>query len=54
VKERGSLTYGGSSYIYAFRVNDQKDFWRYDISGDSWTELTDAPDKVKEGGALCY
>jgi hypothetical protein len=54
VKEGGALTYDGSSYIYAFRGHDTRAFWRYDISADSWSALADAPDRVKEGGALAY
>ncbi len=54
VKWGGALAYDGTNYIYAFRGDDEKDFWRYSISGNSWEPLTDAPDKVKEGGALAY
>ena len=46
-------SYGGG-YIYAFRGDTKKDFWKYDIASDTWTSMADAPDKVKEGGALTY
>ena len=52
VKWGGALAYDGTNYIYAFRGDEEKDFWRYSISGNTWETLTDAPDKVKEGGAL--
>ncbi len=33
---------------------NQPDFWRYSISGDSWSSMQDAPDRVNNGGALAY
>ncbi|MFC1964705.1 Kelch repeat-containing protein [Chloroflexota bacterium] len=39
-------------YVYAFRGNDEKSFWKYDIAADYWSEIADAPDNVKEGGAI--
>jgi len=42
------------NYVYAFRGDNSKDFWRYDILANSWTSLADAPSKVKHGGALTY
>ena len=47
-------TTDGHNYLYAFRGDDKKDFWGYDIAADSWSSLADAPDKVKEGGALTH
>ena len=35
--------------IYALRGHDSKDFGRYDIAGDEWTEMADNPSKGKEG-----
>jgi hypothetical protein len=52
VEEGGALAYDGT-YIYGFR-GDEKDFWRYDISGNSWTSMTDASGNVENGGALTY
>ncbi len=40
--------------IYAFRGNNNPDFWRYSISGNSWTSMTNAPESVRYGGALTY
>ncbi|MFC2002109.1 Kelch repeat-containing protein [Chloroflexota bacterium] len=40
------------NYIYAFRGNDTKSFWRYDIITDSWSAIADAPDNVETGGAI--
>ena len=54
VKYGGALCSTGDDYIYSFRGNTQKDFWRYSISGDSWTAMTDAPDTVFSGGSLTY
>ena len=44
----------GSGYLYAFRGNGTKTFWRYDIAADSWTALANAPQSVGAGGALAY
>jgi hypothetical protein len=48
------LATAGVNYLYAFRGNNQKTFWRYNIVTNVWTSLADAPDKVKWGGALAY
>jgi len=45
---------GNGSYIYALQGNAKKSFWKYDITGDTWTSMADTPDKVKAGGALTY
>ncbi len=42
------------NFVYAFRGDDEKDFWRYDPAVDAWISLQDAPDEVKVGGALVY
>ena len=44
----------GTGYLYAFRGNGTKVFWRYDIATDSWTALANAPENVGGGGALAY
>ena len=46
--------WSSTDYVYAFQGNGTNAFWRYSISGNSWTSLTDAPDKVDAGGALSY
>ena len=53
VRNGGALVYA-DGYIYAFRGDKQKEFWRYPISGGSWETLTNAPEKVGAGGALAY
>jgi N-acetylneuraminic acid mutarotase len=45
---------GGNECIYAFRGDNKKDFWKYEVETDEWTELEDAPEKVKLGGSLIY
>ncbi len=52
----GSVKLGtaGVNYLYAFRGNNQKTFWRYNILSNDWTSLADAPDKVKWGGSLAH
>jgi len=42
----------GSNSLYALRGNYSKDFWRYDISVNSWTSLANTLARVKYGGAL--
>lgn len=60
VKWGGSLAWDGNDTIYAFQGGDTPNFWRYDIAADlvgdpkPWTPLPDAPDVVKEGGALVF
>jgi len=39
-------------FIYAFRGDDNDNFWRYNISDDSWSSLEDAPSNIDLGGAL--
>ncbi len=54
----GSLAYPGSGdYIYALRGNAQSSFWRYSISGNSWSAnafLANTPAVVNAGGALAF
>ncbi len=45
---------GGGGYLYAFRGNNTKTFWRYDVASDTWSPLADAPAYVGAGGALAY
>lgn len=49
----GSLTTGAANR-FALRGGGNNDFWRYNISGNSWQSLTDAPDSVGWGGALAF
>ncbi|OGN94727.1 MAG: hypothetical protein A2Y89_01260 [Chloroflexi bacterium RBG_13_51_18] len=44
----------GSGYLYAFRGNGTKSFWRYDVSTNAWTPMADAPYSVGAGGALAF
>ena len=63
----GSLVYppGGGDFIYAFRgcwtkpntegyyyANGYREFWRYSISGNTWTALTECPFRICEGARL--
>ncbi|MCF8371334.1 MAG: HYR domain-containing protein [Bacteroidales bacterium] len=43
-----------TNYIYGFRGDSNKDFWRYDLSSDSWTDMEDAPGYVGGGGSMVY
>ncbi len=49
-----SLAHDGNDYIYALRGNNTDLFWRYSISGDSWSALADVSRNVKAGAALVY
>jgi len=45
--------------MYAFKGGSSNEFWRYDVSADSWTQLDDIPAgtrrrKVGRGGALAW
>jgi hypothetical protein len=48
------LSIAGVDYLYAFRGNNQRTFWRYSISSNTWVPLADAPDYVRWGGSLAY
>src|SRR4030042_21052 len=48
------LAKAGSGYIYAFKGNGTRTFWRYDIATNTWMALADAPQNVGAGGALAY
>ncbi len=64
VKDGGALCYGrytSSNWaVFALKGNGTNEFYRYEISGDTWHQLESlpfAPDRrktVKKGGALCY
>jgi len=41
-------------FIYAFGGDNTNEFWRYDISGNSWSSMSTAPSNVAGGGALTY
>jgi hypothetical protein len=42
------------NYLYAFRGNNQKTNWKYTVALNTWTEMANAPDKARWGGALTY
>jgi len=37
-----------------FRGNNRTTFWRYDITGNSWAAISNAPARVGAGAALAY
>jgi len=43
---------GSANYAYALRGKNTRDFWRYDVSTDSWASLALTPGNVKYGGSL--
>ena len=50
-----SLSYaenGGMGYIYALMGGDTREFWRYDLTNDSWDNLGFTPNFVSAGGSL--
>lgn len=49
-----SQVYTGRDYIYALRGNGTTDFYRYSISGNSWTAMTSISATVHYGGSLTY
>jgi hypothetical protein len=54
-----ALASDGSGSLYAFKGGSSNEFWRYDVSADSWTQLDDIPAgtwrrKVGRGGALVW
>jgi len=52
--KRGGAIAADETDVYAFRGDDEKDFWKFDVSASNWNTLADAPDMVKEGGALAH
>ncbi len=47
---RGDL----DGFVYVLRGKLTRDFWRYNISNDSWESLADTLDDVGAGGCLVY
>lgn len=41
-----------SRYIYALRGASRTDFWRYDVTANSWSSMSSTPAVVSRGGAL--
>lgn len=53
--EGGSITYDSSTdSIYAVRGNWRKNFFRYDVSSDTWFDLSDVPAVFAYGASLSY
>lgn len=56
-----SLVWAGGTYLYALRgeyleTTPLRDFWRYDLVDDSWSQLADIPEEggVGNGGSLLW
>jgi len=47
------LTYEGT-YIYALQGNGTKNFYRYNISANTWTAMATTPVNMKAGAALTF
>ncbi|MEO0114832.1 MAG: DUF5050 domain-containing protein [candidate division WOR-3 bacterium] len=43
-----------TSYIFALRKANTKNLYRYTIPADTWIPMTDLPEKVKGGAAICW
>lgn len=60
VKSGGSLVAGAQNKIYAFKGNNTREFYSYDIEQDVWSALESIPDdpinrkRVNKGAALAY
>jgi len=60
VKPGGALVYTRQDTIYAFKGNNTRDFYAYNISADSWVKkesiplLSDARKRLKKGACLTY
>ena len=50
----GALAYDGVRYIYAFRGDNSRTFWRYDTTTRRVAGRANAPANVGAGGALAY
>ena len=48
----GAIAYDNGNYIYAFNGTNTRNFWRYNISGNSWSSLANIPGNVGAGGSL--
>ena len=47
----GSLTYA-NGYVYGFRGNGTRTFWRYSIATNTWVAMAPTPGNVSDGGCL--
>lgn len=47
----GFLIDGGGDYLYACRATNTKECFKYSISGDSWSTITNSPAQIYSGGA---
>src|SRR5436190_17324209 len=41
-----------TQYLFAFRGASKTDFWRYNVTSDSWSTMASTPGTVSKGGAL--
>ncbi len=48
----GLWLYNNGNYIYAFNGTNTRNFFRYNISGNSWSSLANIPGNVGAGGSL--
>jgi outer membrane protein assembly factor BamB len=48
----GALAYDNRNYVYAFNGTNTRNFWRYNISANSWSSLATIPGNVGAGGSL--
>jgi uncharacterized repeat protein (TIGR01451 family) len=51
VKQGGAITSDGTN-LYILRGDGKKDFWRYNVADNNYTNLANTPENVKWGGAL--
>ena len=54
VKWDGALSWDGAGTIYVVRGDNKNDFWAYNISTSTWTDLAAAPGNLNAGGAVAY
>jgi|GEM_PF-473423 len=53
VRSGGSIVYPGSGdFLYAMQGNNQRNFWKYSLSGNTWTSIALTPGRVNSGGSL--
>ena len=52
-KGGGGWTTDGT-FIFGMRGNGNNRFWRYDVGGNSWSNLADTPANVNDGGAVTF
>jgi hypothetical protein len=53
VKRGGALVYANGA-IYALRGDNKKNFWRYNISANTWTSMAGTPENHRQGAALAF